>query len=468
MSSQFLAYGGIACGAWLAVLLLVGVRNAFDLGRCVGWYLLVFLATYMLRPAMSELSGNYQMYDLLKLGSFEAHWHLMAIAAPLAILSFGIAYRASGPSARKSRPKREPSVDPRKVRLLIYCMIIVGYLCALISAKTGTLAGEGSNVAGVGVYEHNTAWFAQADLFVSSGTVLYYILTGELKMSLLLAGPWIIFRIIMGWGRSHLLGHFFALMAIYFIRQRQTGAAKVTSSQIAAIGGAVVVILMLFPLLSDWRGLKNQLHLNVTSVSKDTLMMVGAGTDPQDLLQTYMGTNSAITGFEQSLSHIVNDPRPEFGTQYLYFYLFKPIPRILWPGKGTPYSWPKRLLGIEDDPLLTSIGAAPGAIGMAYEQWGWIGIIFEFMLTGFVIRKAEEAALLRPGALHVQLGYAGLYSMVPQLGRDSLLYMISSFWLFKFGIPVLILWRMARTAAVRARFFHKRAMAAARGMQATT
>ncbi len=79
---------------------------------------------------------------------------------------------------------------------------------------------------------------------------------------------------------------------------------------------------------------------------------------------------------------------------------------------------------------------------MAYEEWGWLGIPLEFLLTAWIIRKAEEAARRRPDAMHIQLGYAGLYSMLPQLGRDSIFYMIANFWLFKYGITAFILWRM--------------------------
>jgi hypothetical protein len=178
--------------------------------------------------------------------------------------------------------------------------------------------------------------------------------------------------------------------------------------------------------------------------------MVQAGANPQDMLQTYMGTNSSIAGFEATLSHLMNDQRSELGTQYLYYYFIKPIPRIIWPGKGTPYTWPKVLRGVDFDPLLAVIGAMAGSIGMAYEEWGWLGIPLEFLFAGWLIRKAEEMAQRRPEALHVQLGYAGLYGMLPMVGRDSLLDLIANYWLFQYGIPVFILWRMYKAAERRA------------------
>jgi hypothetical protein len=200
------------------------------------------------------------------------------------------------------------------------------------------------------------------------------------------------------------------------------------------------------------RNLKAQFHMGSAAISKDALSMTQEGADPQDMLQTYLGTNSSVTGFETTLDHLLNDKRSELGTQYIYYYFIQPIPRIVWPEKGTPYTWPEKLRGIEADPLLALIGAAPGSVGMAYQQWGWLGIPLEFILTGLIIRKGEEMVRRRTTVLHVQLAYAGLYAIVPQLGRDSIFYMIPNSWLFRFGIPVFILWIMYRAAAERNRW----------------
>jgi hypothetical protein len=452
MTVQFLTYAAIILAVWFTVaLVMVKPRNVVDLSRCVGWYLLVMLATYLVRPAMSEVMNDNFMYQWLRTGNFEDHWHLMAIAVPLALVSFGIGYAAGGPpqagNSSQVSPDEEPSIDPRKVRKLIYFFLFLGYISLIISVKTNTFSGEAGDYEGatVGVYEHNTAWFAQDDLFISSAGILYFITTGELGMSLALTAPWIMFRIVYGWGRSFLLGHFFALMAVYFLRVRRKKLAG-TKNQTITLGLALVVVLVLFPLMGMLRILKGQLHMSSAAVSQDALSMVGNEADPQEMLQTYLGTNSSITGFETTLAHLLNDHRSAMGTTYLYYYLFEPIPRIIWPGKGTPYTWPQDLRGVESDPLMAVIGAAPGSVGMAYQQWGWLGIPFEFILTGLILRKAEEAVRRRPNVLYLQFGYAGLYSMMPQLGRDSLFYMIPNAWEFRFGIPVFILWIMYKGA----------------------
>ncbi len=425
-----------------------------DLSRCVGWYLLAFLATYIVRPGASEIIGDIQMYRWLRIGTFEDHWQLMAIAVPLAIIAFAIAYAGAGP--RRVEAFQSPSrdvrvIDPHSIKVLIFVLVTLGYISSAVVLKTGNPveAGDYANAA-VGVYEHNTAWFAHDDLFVSTGALLYYIVTGRLGMSIIIAGPWMLMKLISGWGRTNLLGHLFSLMAIYFLKVRFEHRKQKKSTHALFLSGAVVVVLVLFPFLAEIRSLKQSFHMDTSALSKDAIAMVGQGADPQDLMQSYLGTNSSVAGFETTLSHLINDKKSELGTQYLYYYFIQPIPRIIWPGKGTPYTWPERLRGIEVDPLLALIGAAPGSIGMAFQEWGWLGIPFEFMLTGWILRKAEEAARSRSDALHVQLGYAGLYSMLPQLGRDSIIYMISTFWLFKYGIAMFILWRMYKAAPTRA------------------
>ncbi|GEM_PF-5578977 len=455
MTSEFIIYDLIALAAWVIALLLIKPRNAIDFSRCVGWYMLVFLTTYAIRPSLSELTGDFWLYDWLRIGTFEEHWQLMATAVPLALFSFAIGYAAGRPGTHAPsslRSKSEPKPNPRAVKGLVFVLLLIGYISTLFVIKHGSgVADLHYADANMGAYEHNTAWFAQDDLLISSATILYYILTGHLGTSLLLSAPWMAIRILNGGGRTNLIGHFFGLMAVYFLRQRSvTRAAKVKSRQVLTISAGVLVVLVLFPLMGMLRALKHELGIN-SLYSKDAFLMLRSSTDPDDLVQDYVGTSSPVAGFELTLAHLINDNRSELGTQYLYYYFVQPIPRVLWPGKGTPYAWPEKLRGIEVDPRIGLIGGAPGSIGMAYEQWGWLGIPFEFILTGLIIRKWEEAARRRPGALHIQLGYAGLYSMLPQLGRDSLFLMFANFWLFKFGIPVLVLWMMYKAARERAR-----------------
>jgi hypothetical protein len=450
MSWQFTLYLLIAATSWSIALWLVTVRNAFDLSRCVGWYLLLFAITYLLRPAGSQLVGDTVLYDALKIGSFEDHWYLMAIAVPIAIISFGIGYRLVTSAPNSDAPVAHPKmIGERQALILVYVLLFWGYV---ITAKTLGPGGSGVEKYGLvgasnqGVYEHTTAWIEEGNLYVSAGSTLFFILTGRLGMSLVLAGPWLVVRMTKGWNRINIVGHVLALTGVYYSRVARS--SRPSKLQVAVLMSSfVIVVLVLFPLLAMLRGIKAQTGVG----PMDALAIALKRFTVADLASAYLGTNSFLSGFEPSFYHLLMDKWPELGIQYLYYFLIAPIPRMLWHGKGTPYEWPLRLLGIEWDPTVAMMGMDAGAIGFAYEQWGWLGIPAEFLFTGWLFRWAEERAREKPDAAYVQLGYAGFYSLVPQLGRTTLLTMIAKRWLFVYGIPVFILWWIHQSALARQR-----------------
>ncbi len=106
---------------------------------------------------------------------------------------------------------------------------------------------------------------------------------------------------------------------------------------------------------------------------------------------------------------------------------------------------------------MVAIGMAPGAVGGAFQQWGWIGIPAEFLFTGWLIGWAEKRARHKPRLPYVQVGYAGLYSMMQAMGRSPMLNLIPLRWAFTYGIPVIILWLVHRSAMERARMGRERA-----------
>src|SRR5262249_19740034 len=168
---QFAAYFTIASGAWLLAVLLIKPSNVFDLSRCVGWYLLVFLLTYILRPAGSQLVGDTFMYDLLQTGTFEQHWYLMAIAAPLAILSVSIGYRL-GPTANvaENTSTRPAIIADKSARVLVYILLFWGYIITLRTLNdSGASQDDVAGASNIGVFEHSSAWVESGDVFVSAG-----------------------------------------------------------------------------------------------------------------------------------------------------------------------------------------------------------------------------------------------------------------------------------------------------------
>lgn len=241
-------------------------------------------------------------------------------------------------------------------------------------------------------------------------------------------------------------------MAVYFLGSvyRTRSAPKMSQGMLIGIG--VLVILLLFPVMGVLRTLKGELHMSATAMSTDAIMMASqTGLSSDDMIQTYFGTGSNVAGFEESLYHLITDKKPEWGSSYLYYYVFLPIPRIIWPGKGSPLEWALWLWGIDWDPKVATIGMTEGAIGMAFQQWGWVGIPAEFLFTGWFFGWIEVRLRRRPEAAHLQLAYAGFYAALPQIGRNTLLTLIARKWLFNYGIPVFILWRIYKAHLVPVR-----------------
>ena len=452
MSAQFVAYFAIAATACLVALLLVRPRNAFDLSRCVSWYLLTFIVTYLLRPAGSQMIGDTILYSVLHIGSFEEHWHLMAIAVPLAILSFAVGYHfatAPGRGVHDPSSSEHAIIGGAKALTFSYWLMAWGYVVTLLTinqsgAETGATPGAPSVT-----FEHNTAWFAQGDVYVSTGSTLYYILTGRLWISLLLAGPWLAARVVKGFGRINIVGHFMALVAVHFGRAARSEHYRPKRTQVVLLMLTILVVaIVAFPVLAMTRRLGKETSMSMTDIFE---VAMRSKLNTTELLAANLGTNSSLAGFEPSLYHILVDSRPKLGTWYLYFYFIQPIPRIVWPGKGVVFDWPLWLLGVDWDPTVAILGMAPGSIGGAFEQWGWLGIPGEFLFTGWLIGWAEEKARRRTDAAYIQLAYVGLYTLMPQLGRDSILYMIASRFLFVYGIPVFVLWCIHKRATAQAR-----------------
>ena len=319
---------------------------------------MVFVVTYLLRPAGSQLIHDHLLYTILRIGSFEEHWLIMVIAVPLAILSFAVGYRwATARFAEAPQPFTSAAIVGKDGALtLSYWLIAWGYVVTLATIKS-TGAVQGDTAAGGGVvYEHSTAWFAQGDTYVSTGSLLYYLLTGNLGMSLVLAGPWLLARVVRGWGRINIVAYLMGLLPIYFLfsqsAKRSTSKLKVVLLMIAVL----LLVVVGFPLLSLTRSMAKESGMSMNDVYH---IVTNMGMSSTELLDANLGTDSSITGFEPSLYHIVVDSRPVLGTWYFYFLFIEPIPRIIWPGKGTVFDWPLWLLGIDWDPLPTMIAWHP-------------------------------------------------------------------------------------------------------------
>jgi hypothetical protein len=446
MSPEFKTYATIAILTWVVAAMLVRWRNFKEPWRFPAWYLFVILLSYVVRPAGSQWIGDNLLYMVLKIPSFEDAWVPMTIAVVLAFLFFGIGYRLATPRAPV---EPEPEIDPlvrRRLRTqaiaLAVVLIMWGYLSQVLSAHVG---GEVVSRSGTkfGEYEGTTGWLVQSDLFVSSGATIIYAATGNLPGCLTMAAPWIIYRISFGYARTHLVGFFFGLLALYlFKRQQETRRLSFQGFVLVAIIAFTVIIV--FPLL----GLVRSSFQGASLDSLQKLVGVSTVVNAELMISIWLGTGSSLAGFEPTLGFLTSSVSPAWGTYYVYYYLIQPLPRVLFPWKGYPPTLANVLF---DRPFDADFfGNAPGAIGMAFEQWGWIGIPMEFLFTGWFLRRCENWLERKPEAVYRQLAYSGLFSLIPQLGRDSLIFMIAMRWLFVYGATVSVLWWMERSVRARA------------------
>jgi hypothetical protein len=447
MTRAFGDYVIVVLAVALPAVFLIGWRRVTRPYRLIGWFLLGFIVTYLLRPLGTEvLSGDRFLYEWLSISPIEGFWWPMTLAVSLATICVAIGYRSGSRRLRTTR--RATDLDQPAERIagdrfalgLSLCLVGWGYLSVLLS---GVVGGEFVNPENLpfGVAIGTSAWISESNLFVTSGVTLLYIATGRLWYSILLAIPWLASSITNGYGRINVLGLFMALLCTWLLRG-SVGRRRLPISHGALIVGTLVLVLLaFFPGTKQSRtffaeypgvgGVQQAFQLNF---------------EPQ----TWLATTSDVMGYETTLYHLQRDTEPAWGTYYLYYAALQPIPRLLWEDKPVPTTLAEHWLGIQPDLRYLQLGLAPGAVGMAFQQWGWVGIPLEFIFAGWFFRRAEEMAIRRYRRPHIMLTYAGLFSLLPQIGRDGLIYMLTQRWLFIYGLPVMIM-----LIASRARKRHK-------------
>jgi hypothetical protein len=435
MSSPFLSYASITLLALLAVLAIAGVRRAFRLTNLIGWYLLVFFLTYVLRPAVADWTQDFQLYDLLSIAPLDQQWFKMTSAVCLSLACLGAGYYFARNRRNERRIFDAPSPHTERANLFIAIgLILWGYLALLLSR--GVEVTDMGN--GYGGASGTTFWLLSSDIFVSVGSTLLYILNRRLVTSLLISLPWLLLRLGSGYARIAIIGHAMSLIAVWgmtsaTVRESTVERVRQKIQLIVLLAGLVFVVLVIFPALGKNRGFFSK---GVTSQTVNDALAVNQTADD---VEHSLGD---LAGFETTLYFLQLD-QPVWGTYYLYMYFLKPIPRVIYPEKGFPDTLAQEWFGVVRDRNYD--GQDAGCIGWAFQQWSWGGIVFEFLLTGWCLRKLEDLRDSRPHTTWILLAYSGFFSLLPQLGRDSLIVMIEERWLFAYGIPCALLWWFART-----------------------
>jgi hypothetical protein len=79
-----------------------------------------------------------------------------------------------------------------------------------------------------------------------------------------------------------------------------------------------------------------------------------------------------------------------FHESALLQFVVAPIPRFLWPNKPlSELIWYYSMHRGGTDIYVTGGNIFPGIIGFYYMSWGWLGIVFISLLSGFVSAKTD-------------------------------------------------------------------------------
>lgn len=440
MNDAYFTYTLVFCAGLLIAIGLIGPGRLFSITHLAGIYLVTFTATYLVRPLLTQAIGDSYQLTLLKIAGLDRVWYPMSVAVFLSLISFALGYRLPFPwRGRPTQVDRPLSADapatPRSI--LVWCGILLvwGYTMMLLvepvpglrSADVPMQVTEGGTI-----YTTTTGYLVTASISVAASVVLLYAVSGSLFPSVLLALPWLVTRIYVGWGRSVYLFFLIAMVIVWALRRR-TGKLKLR--QLAVLIVFVIGGLALVPTLGSNREYFRQ-----------------SGWSANDVIENsttgWIDSTSPVAGFESTLYflQLVPDHYPyAYGATYMYRYFIQWIPRILWREKPVPTD----LVGWSDPALY---GSAPGAIGDAYWNFGWPGIIIFFFLTGFIlnwVEKRYEASEKSPAMI---AAYAAFYATMIHLGRDSLFYMLPTYLQFWGPAFFIARWLEIKSRNVKANF----------------
>lgn len=430
---MFWVYFLIGVIALYATVLLIGIGRVFDPRRLIGWYLVVFALTYLVRPILPETQDSSDVYVQLSITGFSAVPIQMIVAVTAALLCLAAGYRLADTHGRKIEDFQPSAGDSKPLIWLSLLMIAWAYVSAALFPGEG--ANENLTDRQYGVNTGTTAWLTESVQFASTGTTALYMLTGNLSMSLLLAVPWFVLKVSNGWSRVVLVAYFASLLCVLFVTWRRQSSLKSGGQASVLMIGTLFAILVFLPAAGTIR-LEGG---NFFDYSSTELVDVFLGNFNGNQLDQ---TLRDISGFESTVYMIETDQPSTWGMYYVYFYFIKPIPRTLWTNKPLPPDLAEWVVGVQEDTRY--FGLAAGSIGDALFAWGWLGIPFEFFLTGWAFRRLEARAVDRQPSPAALLAYAGFFSLLPQLGRDSFIHMISERWLFVYGFPCLAFWYFSR------------------------
>ncbi|MGA7579036.1 MAG: O-antigen polymerase [Desulfobaccales bacterium] len=353
----------------------------------------------------------------------------ITLAVSLAFLSFAIGYAIRG---RKRKPDFQKQNDEKyliskKVWLTIGIFIVLGYL-SLLKFNANPLLGVQDiamrHTAGGSIYTDTTGYFVIANILVGVAAIIIFALTGKVLPTLLVAGPWLLVRLYIGWSRNVIVTFVIALVSVFYIA-KYNKKLRYKLSNILIMALLIIMVVVIMPIIQGNRFFFRQHEAsssNIASVLKQQLNNKGSSSD-------------FIGGFDDTLYMLYTYPAHRnylWCEDLVYRYFIAPIPRMLWPGKPLPWGYE----GLYDP---SRVGDVTGSVGWAYEQFGFVAIVFFFLLQGLITRSIDDGFWYsnRNPYFSALFGLALGYSVL--FGRDSLWYLWTD-WMLLYGLPIFIVY----------------------------
>lgn len=440
---------------------IIGWKRVIDIHNYAAAFLLLMYVTYVIRPyaAYTFDKGLIKLELYLPGISYMAERDngILALIFCAALFFFALGYRFV--LWRDSRVVRNThtSGELSSRALLLYSqmslvIVLAGYMSFLF-ARRGFLGFGGGPIIYIQtesgtILGNTTGYIELANYLVVTGILLYYASTRKLHWAFLLAAPWIINQIYFGWARFMLIVLGLGLLGVWLAHRYERRVSLRQGLLVLSI--AVISITLLMLMRSNREFLRRGESLDILVEGMQTASVDNALGD--------------FSGFEGTwfMVSTIGYRQPLYGSSIVYNLLIKPIPRLLWREKvllreftwydlfqnQSYQSYLYTTLGETED--LWYKGPVRGSIGYALEEWGWLGLPINFIITGVFLAWMQQRILRanhNPAWIAV---YAATYGLIGLLGRNDL-FSVLDYHILLFYIPYALINFLVKRFMIRYR-----------------
>jgi len=444
-----MAYYLILCFLGMALFgVIIGWRRVLRWDSIAGFYLAIFCLAFFIRPwYIFDIQWFRQFYQF-GVRPFQGWWVAedLAIKMGLAVI-VGLACFAAAYRWILTRPAREPisaarHLDSQDSAILRKRLVILSLALAAVALVSILVylpfpgVRDASSAVWVDLpdasgrgFSGSTGYLVNLHLFAIPASILFFLATGNIYGALALAFPFLLCRLWWGQGRQALFTFGICLLLTAGLIPRLQPLKKLRT----VIVGIIILagVLAVFGVLGRDRG----------AIQNYYYTRSGPITNYQE--STRDAYLADVVGFEISLHWLKYAPEKlpfEWGASYFYQLFILPIPRIWWPEKHNIFAPYTPATFKENMSYLW--GAAPGCIGDAWENGGWLGIIILFSLAGGLGGLAQRAKDWKSYPVTGLLLFVVSYPYAISAVRDGLSVLTAV--LYAQGIPILLTYLMEK------------------------